>query len=154
MGAVSGAEGVVHVAVSQAGQLFAELGQVLGLLLAEAGVLQQNHVAVVHSGNSGLSLLAHNGVVIGEHNVLAQQLAQTHGYGSQAELLFGAVLGLAQMAAQDHLATVLDQLLDGGQGGNDAVIVGDHALLHGNVEIAAHQNALALNVQFLNGFFT
>src|SRR5699024_11007141 len=57
---VAAAEGVVHIGVGQAGQLLGEFGDVLGLLLAEAGVLQQDHVAVVHGGDSGLGVLAHN----------------------------------------------------------------------------------------------
>ena len=39
---VAAAEGVVHISISQRSQLLAELGHVLGLFLAETGVLQQN----------------------------------------------------------------------------------------------------------------
>ena len=58
---------------------------------------------------------AHDGVVIGKHNGLAQLCAQSHSNGCQAELCLGAVLGLDQVAAQDDLSAIVDQLLDGGQ---------------------------------------
>ncbi len=151
---MAGAESVVHVGVGQAGQILAELGQVLGFFLAETGVLQQHHIAVVHGGNSGLGLGAHDLVVIGKLDGLAQLLAQAHGNGGQAELGLGAVLRLAQMAAQDDLGAVLDELLDGRQGRVDAVVVGDDAVLHGDVEIAANQYALAGVVLIVDGLFT
>ncbi len=150
---MGGAEGVVDIHLSQAGQIFAESGQVLGLFLAETGVLQQHNVAVLHGSHSGLGVLAHHVVVVGEDNVLAQQLAQTHSYGSQAELGLGTVLGFAQMAAQDDPAAVFNQLLDGGQSGNDAVVVGDNAVLHGDVEIAANQYPFALYVDVFYSLF-
>ena len=113
---------------------------------------KRHHVALVHGGDSGLGVFAHNVVVIGEHNVLAQQLAQAHGHGSQGKLFFGAVLGLAQMAAQDDLAAVRDQLLDGGQRSLDALVVGDFAVLHGHVEVNANQNPLAFYIDVVDGF--
>ena len=148
------AEGIVHIHVGQAGQLFAELGQVLGFFLAEAGVLQQHHVTVLHGGHGSLGVLAHHGVVVCKGDRLAQQLAQAHSHGGQAELCLGAVLGLAQMAAQDDLAAVGNELLDGGQGGDNAVVVGDDPVLHGHVEIAANQHALALHIDVVYGHFT
>jgi len=47
------------------------------------------------------------------------------------------------MAAQDDLSTIVDQLLDGGQSRIDAVLVGDHAVLHRDIEIAADKDLLA-----------
>ena len=110
---VAGAESIVNVSVSQAGQLFAEGVDILGFFLAETGVLEQNNIAVAHGGNSSLGLVANNVVVISKGNRLAQLFAQANSNGSQAELGFGAVLRLAQMAAQDNLCAVSDQLFDG-----------------------------------------
>ena len=152
--AVAGAEGVVNVSVGQAGQLLAESGLVLGLLLAETGVLQQNDLAVAHGGNSSLGVLADDIVIVRKGNRLAQLLAQADSNGGQAELGLGAVLRLAQMAAQNDLSAVGNQLLDGRQCGVDAVIVGDNAVLHRDVEVAANQYALAGVVLIVNGLFT
>ena len=152
--AVAGAEGVVNVSVGQAGLLLAESGLVLGLLLAETGVLQQNDLAVAHGGNSSLGVLADDIVIVRKGDRLAQLLAQADSNGGQAELGLGAVLRLAQMAAQDDLSAVGNQLLDGRQCGVDAVIVGDNAVLHRDVEVAANQYALAGVVLIVNGLFT
>ena len=84
--AVAGAEGIVDISVGEAGQLFAESGLILGLFLAEAGVLQQNDVAVAHGGNSSLGILADDSVIVRKDDRLAQLLAQADSNGGQAEL--------------------------------------------------------------------
>ncbi|MPM50421.1 hypothetical protein SDC9_97160 [bioreactor metagenome] len=153
VGTVRRAKRVVDIHVGKAGQLFAECGLVFGLFFAEAGILQQHHVAVFHCGNGGLCMLAHNGVIIGKHDRLAQQLCQTRRARSEAELRLRAVFRLAQMAAKDNLAAVCNQLFNGRQGRDDAVIVGDDAVLHRDVEIYPDKNALALYVNIVNCFF-
>ena len=151
---VAAAECIVNVCICQRSQLLAELRHVLGLFLAETGVLQQNDIAVVHGSNSSLCVLAHNVIVISEHNGLAQLCAQSHSNGSEAELCLGAVLRLAQMAAQNDLRAVIDQLLDGGQSRIDAVLVGDDTVLHGDVEITADKDLLAAVVLIVDRLFT
>ena len=47
---------------------------------------------------------------------------------------------------QDELAAVFDHVLDRREGADDAGVVLDLAFLHGNVEIDAHEDALALDV--------
>ncbi len=150
---MAGAESIVNVSVSQAGQLFAEGVDILGFFLAETGVLEQNNIAVAHGGNSSLGLVANNVVVISKGNRLAQLFAQANSNGSQAELGFGAILRLAQMAAQDNLCAVSDQLFDGRQSRIDAVVVGDHTVLHRDIEIAADKHALASVVFVINRLF-
>ena len=61
---------------------------------------------------------------------------------------------IAQMAAQDDLCAVIDQLLDGGQSRIDTVLVGDDAVLHGDVEIAADKDLLAAVVLIVDRLFT
>jgi len=151
---VAAAECIVNVCISQRSQLLAELGHVLGLFLAETGVLQQNDVAVVHGSHSSLCVVAHDGVVVRKHNGLAQLCAQRHSNGCQAELCLGAVLGLAQVAAQDDLSAIVDQLLDGGQSRIDAVLVGDDTVLHRDVEITADKHLLAAVVLIVDRLLT
>jgi hypothetical protein len=57
------------------------------------------------------------------------------------------------VGAKDNLATVCNQLLDGGQGRIDAVFIGDHTVFKGNVKIATDQNVLTLNVNVVYGLF-
>ena len=151
---MAAAEGVVHISISQRSQLLAELGHVLGLFLAETGVLQQNDIAVVHSSHSSLCVLAHNVVIVSKHNGLAQLCAQSHSNGCQAELCLGAILGFAQVAAQDDLCAIVDQLLDGGQSRVDAVLVGDDTIFHRNVEIAADKHFLAAVILIVDRLLT
>ncbi len=151
---MAGAERVIHIAVRQGSQFLGELLDVLGFFLAEAGVLQQHDVAVLHRRHSSLCVVADHRVVIGEHDGLTQQFAQANRHGCQRELLFRAVLRLAQMAAQDDLCAVSDQLLDGRKRGHDALVVGDLAVLHGDVEVTANQHLLARNLDVVNRFLS
>ena len=150
---MAGAERIIHIAIRQRGQLLGEILDVLGLFLAEAGVLEQHHVAVLHRGDGGLRVLADNGIVIREHDRLAQILAQARRHRREGELRLRAVLRLAEMAAQDDPAAVRDQLLDRRQRGHDALVVGDLAILHRNIEIAAHKHFFAGDLNVVNGLF-
>ena len=53
---------------------------------------------------------------------------------------------LAHVRAEDDPGTLLHQVFDGGERTDDAVFVGDRAVLHGDVEVAADEDALALPV--------
>ena len=110
--AVAGAEGVVNVSVGQAGQLLAESGLVLGLFLAETGVCSRT-TSPLPWWQQHLGVLADDIVIVRKGNRLAQLLAQADSNGGQAELGLGAVLRLAQMAAQNDFSAVGNQLLDG-----------------------------------------
>ena len=71
----------------------------------------------------------------------------------QAEALGEDGVGLTHVGAENDLGTMLQQILNGGQRTDDTLIAGDLAVLHGNVEIAAHQYTLARYVQILDGLF-
>ena len=123
-------ECITYIQISQVSQLFAELLTVLGLLCAtETGILKQNNVAFLHVLNSLGSCFAGYIVVSYESNLFAQLLGQSLGNGCQRFAFVGAVLYLAQMRAQNYLAAIVDQLLDGGQSCNDTGIVSDLTVL-------------------------
>ena len=177
---MDGAEGVgyVHaVLTGQAGHGLGKLGIVLGLALLEAGVLEKHDLAGLQRGGLGLGVGAHH--VGGKDHVPAQQLAQALGHGLHAQglqgflplllgegggvlallgLLLGplveAGLGLAQVGAGDDRRALVQEVLDGGQGRPDALVVGDGAggLVLGDVEVAAEQDLLALDVHVLYCF--
>ena len=151
MGSVGGAEGVVDEDIRQGCQIGAELLIVLGLALDVAGVLQQHDFAVTQGGGQGAGILA--GHVLGHLDLLAEQLAQALCDDLQAQLGLPLALGLAHVGAEDDLRAVVDEILDGGQGGDDALIAGDLAVLEGNVKVAAAEHALAGYVDVTNGFF-
>ena len=154
--AVNRAERVGHIDALGAGQVsqsLGKLGVVLGLALVIAQVLQQQDLTGLQSSGLGLSVLTHD--VLGQDHFLAQQLGQTGGHGLHAQLGLPLALGLAHVRAGDDSGVLLQQVLDGGQSGADALVVGDHAravLGHGDVEIAAQQNLLAGDVNVSDSF--
>ena len=72
----------------------------------------------------------------------------------QLQLLIENIVGLAHMGAQDDSRAFVHQILDGGQRAEDAVFVGDLGagfLVHGNVEVHAHEDFLTLDVYVFDG---
>ena len=145
MGAVGGAKGVVHIDIRQAGQLLSEAGIVLFLLREEAHVFEQHHVAFSGGGHLGLGVGAD--AAVGFDHRLAQQLAEAGGHGGEAHGLVHLALGPPEVGRQQHLGALADQVVDGGQGGADAGVVGDRAVVvERYVEVHPHQHALAAQV--------
>ena len=145
------AERVVDVHVAERGQLLAERRVVLLLALVEAQVLHHEHVAVAQRRGLRLRVGPHR--VGGEHDGLAEKLGQALGGGAQRERFLEALAGRSsEVAHEDDARALLHQTLDGGQRGADARVVGDGAVLHGHVEVDAHERALAARVQLVDGF--
>ncbi len=145
-----GAEGVVHVRIGQGSQRLGEGRVILLLAFVEAHVLQQHHVARLHGIDDLLGALAHN--LGAEHDVAPQQLLQAARHRAQAEgLLVAFARRSATMAHEHHLGAVVQQLAQGRQRRAQARVVGDVArVIHGGVEIHAHEHALALRVQLVD----
>ena len=165
VGAVGGAERVVAVDVAVGSELLGEdflLFLELGLLrlelfvalafllfelalffLVEAGVLKHHDVAGLH----GLHDVVGVGAVGREGDGLAEHLGEVFGDGLQAEVglvaLFG---GTAEVAHEDQAAALFEDVLDGGQGALDAGVVFDDAFLDGHVEVDAHDDAFAFEI--------
>ena len=145
------AERVVDVDVGERGQLLAEGGVVLLLALVEAQVLEQQHVAVAQRGRLGLGILAHR--VAREHDRLAEKLGKAQRGRAQAErLLVTGARRTSQVAHQDDARAVADELLDRGQRGADARVIGDDAVFDRHVEVDAHQHLLASRVERIDRF--
>ena len=151
MGAVRGAERVVHVRLAERGQFLAERGIVLLLALVEAQVLHHQHVAVAQRGGFRAGVVAHR--VGGEHHGLAHKLGELLGGGTQRERLLEALAGrTAEMAHEDDARAVVDEFLDGGQRRADARVVGHVAIgIHRRVEVDAHEHLLAREILVING---
>ena len=142
---MGGAEGVIHVHLSQTGELFSETGFVLLFLGEEAHVLQQHHIAVGHGAHLGFGIRADAAVGLGHR--LTQQFAQASGHGGEAHAVVHLALGAAEVSGQDHLGALADQVVDRGQGSADAGVVGDDTrIVQGHVEINPHENAFAAQV--------
>ncbi len=144
VGAVGGGEGVVDVEVAELGEAFDDRRVVLFLALVEAGVLEQQDVAVLHFGDGGGGDVAD--AVGRKADRTADDLGDGGGDGTQRILLVRAALGTAEMREQDHLAALVGDLGDGRGDALDARLVGDLAVLGGNVEVDAQEHALAGDV--------
>ena len=67
-----------------------------------------------------------------------EQLLKARHDGVEAELVLGAVLGATQVRRQQDLCAVVDKVLEGGDRGADASVVGDlEVLVERDVEVGA-----------------
>ena len=101
--AVRGRESVVDIDVAELGQLLDEGRIVLFLSLVEAGVLQQQHIAVLHRGDGFLGRFAD--AVVREGDMLLEDVRDARRDRLQ-RLLRIASLRPAEMRQQDHLAAL------------------------------------------------
>jgi hypothetical protein len=140
---VRGPKRVVDVGVGQLGQPGGQLGIVLGLPRLKADVLQQQHIAAVQpSGELPGPVADRFGR---ELHHIPDQLGQTRRHGLQREV--GVVaLGASQVRDQHQRRAALSQLLDRGQGGPDAGIVGDRSVVKRDVEVHSHKDPLAVEL--------
>ena len=141
-------EGVVDVDIAELRELLDERRIVLFLFLVEAGVLQQQHVAVLHRGDSLFGSLAD--AVVREADVLLEDVRDLMRDGLE-RLLRVAALRTAEVREQDHLAALVGDFLDGRHDALDARRIGDLAILHRHVEVDAHQHALAGDISGIEG---
>jgi hypothetical protein len=143
--AVGAAEGVVDVEIGQRRQLLGEARIVLFFFGVEAQVLQQQHAARRQRRHRLLRRRAH--AVLGEGHRRAQQRRQRIGHRAQAHLRDALAVGASQVGHQDHLGALLAQVIDGRQRLLDALVALHLAVLEGDVEVDAHDDALAGRVQ-------
>jgi hypothetical protein len=146
---VRGAEGVEHEDVTVGGELLGDLGVVLLLALVEADILEDEDVARLDLGDGLLSLLAVG--VVDELHFVAGELSELLCCRLEGELGLGAIaLGAAEMAHEHDAGTVLLQILDRRDSGLDAGVIRDNAVPQGHIEVDAHEDALALDVDVAN----
>ena len=154
VGAVRAAEGVVDVDVAERGELLGEGGVVGFFFRVEAEVLQQQRLA-------GFELLDISSAISptqsGEKATFSEtlrtcssRLAQAGDQRAQAHGLDRLALGAAEVRAEDDLGLVAQRVLDGGKGLADAGVVGDDAVLEGDVEVDADEHALVGKIQITN----
>ena len=144
------AERVIDVGVTELGELLAKRGVVFLLALVEAQVLEQEHVPLAKRRRLLLRILAHR--VFCERDRLAEKLRQAQGGWAERELLLEALARrTTEVAHENDARAVADKLLDGRQRRFDARVVGHDAVGYGNVEINAHENALATRIKLVDG---
>ena len=109
VGAVGGGKGVVDIDVAELGELVHMSRVVLLLALVEAGVLEQQDVAVPHRPDRVGGHFAN--AVANEANRPADDLGHRLGDRSQRIGFVRAALGAAEMRKQNDLAALVGDLL-------------------------------------------
>lgn len=165
VGSVGGSKGVVDVDVGERSQRLSELLDLGGvsldllavailvgslLLGVESQVLQENHLSVLGLGDLLLNLGADT--VVKEGDGLAEELGELGLDGLERVLLDSLAVGSAEMRGKDHgLGTLVNGILDGGQGGDDSLVVGDGGAVEGDVEVDSDEHSLVLEIEILDG---
>ena len=139
------AERVGNIHIRHGSKLLGELGIVLLLAGIKAGVLKQQDLARLERGGLRLGVGADG--ILGELDRLSEQLGKADGNAleRQVGLGVGVLFGLAEMGADDQRGAVVQQILDRGQSGADALVVGDLVgrLVQRHIEVHAQQHFLA-----------
>jgi len=149
--AVGVAEGVVDVHIGEACQFPGELLVVLLFPGIEPEVLQHDDVAGLHRVDGLLHLGAHD--VLRQGHVLAEQAREALRHRSQAHLVDDLSLRPAEVGGDDHFRVFVEGVIDGGQDGPDARVVGDVLVgVEGNVEIEPKQHPLPLQIHLIDIF--
>ncbi len=143
------AKGVVDVDVRVARQRLRELGIVPLFLGVEAEVLKENAFAGLEALYGVLGAGAKG--VTRYRNRHLEQLRESLGDGPQAHAVLDLAVGPAEVAGQNDDGTLSEQCLDRRQCGHDPAVVRDLAVLEGNVEVDADEDALACRVQVPDG---
>ncbi len=138
---MGGGEGVVDVEIAERRQRRDEIAFVLFLAGVEAGILEEQDVAVLHLRHRGRRVGAD--AIVGEGDRTAEDGADRRHDLFQRHLGIRLALRAAEMGEQDRLAALVGDFVDGRCDGTDARVVADLAVRHRHVEIDADEDALA-----------
>ncbi len=146
-----GTESIGYVNVRHGSELLCKLGVIFGLFLVETKIFKEHNLAGLEILGKSLCIFADN--VLSHLNSHTEMLSEALSYLSERELGVNFALGSAHVRAGNNSSTLLEKILNSGQGCNNALIIGDNAgfLVQGNVEIAAEQNFFAGYVDIFNG---
>ena len=150
--AVNGAECVGDIKLCHIAESLCEIIAVFLLADIKAEVLKQHELAGLQSGSLCLRILAD--YILCKDHVHTEQLGKALCNRGESELFLPLSLGLAKVGACDDGSAVIQQILDGRQGGNNALIACylSCLLVLGNVKVAAQKHLLALNIRIEHAF--
>jgi hypothetical protein len=150
MGAMGGGKGVVDENVAEAREEPRKERIVVLLARMKAGVFQKQDLAGL-----GCRSRPRRAIVtpIGrdEPNRQAQRLGQDRRDRTQRHGRLGTALRPSEMAEQDDSGTALDDLAQRRHDALDAGCIAHFAVLHGHVEIDAHDGAPAAKIDIVDG---
>ena len=146
---MGGGKGVVDIDVAELGELV-DIGRIVLLLaLVEAGVLEQEHVAVLHFGDRVVGDLPMQSAAKATGRLMTSATAAATGLSELASS--GPPLGRPKWARRMTLPPLSAISADRRRDPLDAGRVGHAAVLRRHVEIDAQQHALAGDIGVVEG---
>ena len=142
-------KGVVDVEIAERRQPGREIGIVLLFFGVEAQVFEHDDVAAGHGRDHGLGLRPY--AIRGEGHGAPGRGGQRRGHRTQRHRVHHLALGPAQVRGDHHLGPLVRQFQERRHRAVDARGVGDGAVLHGHVEVGAHQHPLAGDIEVVDG---
>ena len=147
----------LHVDLGQRGQGLGE-GRIVGFFFGvEAEVFEQQHLARFELAGHLFGNFAHavgrEGHVDGFAELLVEEFAEAVDDGAQRILRIRLALGAAEVRGKNDLGVTAQGVLDGGQRGDDAGVVGDFLAVFGerHVEVDADEDALVFEFDVADG---
>ena len=150
VGAVGGAEGVVHVFVAVGGERGGELGRVPGLPRVEAKVLEEKDFARLESGRRFHLVTDRRGL---EADRLAEEILKALGDRPQAEGGIRLAGRPTQMGSDNDRGSLAARRVDRGERGADPAVVADRPVLEGGVEIRPQEELPSVQIEFRKSEF-
>src|SRR5665811_2525486 len=120
------------------------------LALVVAQVLQHGDIALAERFESVLHVGAH-AVVKEQHRPAVQKLFHALGDRPQGGLGRTLAFRASQMGHEDDFGTPLLELRDRGKHALDTRVVGNLAVFDRHVEVGAHEHALTLHIEIVDG---
>ena len=143
--AVRGCKGVVDVKVAERGEAFRELQIVALFFRMKANVFEQKHVAVVQLRDGALRLLAD--AVAGKVHARIEPVGERLCDGTQRIANVGPPVGTPEVREDDRSRPVLVQPAQRRNCRVGTRVVEDLSVVHREVEVLTHQDALTANVE-------
>ena len=123
------------------------------LLNVKAEVFEEHHVARFQGAGRAGFLHLRAGAIRQELHRAAQQLLKFRGDGLEAELGDHLAIGPAEVGHEHHGRAVVERILDGRQGGHDALGIGDGTgrFVLRDVKVDADEDAFTGNIDIADG---
>jgi len=135
------AEGIVDIGAREAGEGCGEFRGIALLSRGKAEVLDHQDPAWRQIPDELLDIVPDG--VVGEDDLIIEQLSKSGSGGLQAQLRVPTTSGATEVAAQDQLAPTLQEMPDSRQGGSNSGVVGNAIIIKGDIEVHSDEHGIA-----------
>src|SRR5579863_5601468 len=150
-----GPESIVHIEVSETRQLLGELFVIGFFLRVKTEILQKQGLSFFQLASDLLGFrtdaFGRESDVLTTRQFLIEKHAQALGHRLETQHAVGLALGTAEVGSKNEPRAVTQGVFNGWERFSDAGIVHDPAVLHGHIEIDAHENAVIVDSEIADG---